>query len=60
MAISVIESEEVLLVKMVCFGQILSRAVHNSRFAGSSSTMASITKSQSLKSSRFVVPWSRA
>ena len=58
-AISVIESEEVLLAKMVAGGQILSSAVYSSFFAGNCSMMASMMRSQPARSSRLVVPRSR-
>ena len=55
-ASSVIVSDEVLLAKIVFSGQILSSVANKSRFAGSCSMIASITRSQSFKSSMTVVP----
>src|SRR5579875_257583 len=59
-AISVIESEEVLLEKIVCFPQIWSSAAYNSRFSGNCSIIASTIRSASARSSSFVVPRRRA
>ena len=58
-AISVMVSEEVLLAKIVAFGQRESSAVKSSRFAPNCSMMASMMTSQSFKSPRLVVPFSR-
>ncbi len=58
-AISVTESAEVLVARTASGRQILSSSAKSSRFGSSSSTIASITTSQSAKSASSVVSESR-
>src|ERR1700733_185209 len=57
--ISVIVSDDVLLAKIAFGPHSVSSFANNSRFAGSCSMIASITRSQSFKSSIAVVPFNR-
>ena len=59
-AISVTESAEVFVASTASGRQIRSSSAKSSRFGSSSSTIASITRSQSAKSSSWVVRASRA
>ena len=58
-AISVTESAEVFVARTASGRQIRSSSANSSRFGSSSSTIASITRSQSAKSSSSVVSVSR-